>query len=32
VTTVGHLWGVIYNPGLQVADDGTVIFSTAPEA
>lgn len=24
----GHLWDVVYNPGLSVANDGTVIFSS----
>jgi uncharacterized protein len=24
----GHLWDVVYNPGLSVADDGTVIFGS----
>ncbi|MGI8775155.1 MAG: VOC family protein [Actinomycetota bacterium] len=22
----GHLWDIVYNPGLSVADDGTVIL------
>jgi uncharacterized protein len=24
----GHLWDIVYNPGLSVAEDGTVIFSS----
>jgi uncharacterized protein len=24
----GHLWDIVYNPGLSVADDGTVIFGS----
>jgi len=25
----GHLWDIVYNPGLSVADDGTVIFASS---
>lgn len=24
----GHLWDIVYNPGLSVAEDGTVLFSS----
>lgn len=27
----GHLWDIVYNPGLSVQEDGTVVFSS-PDA